>query len=105
MLGKISSRNNSSYVFASAGFVHPCQMRAIIGRSVGRARPPGAPFGIRLRTGARARERTKSERKRKRKRKRKRWSHAHYLISAIDIDDLAGNSCSPIAGKKNSCSA
>src|SRR6266566_6372713 len=30
MLGKISSRNMSSYAFASAGLVQPCQIRAII---------------------------------------------------------------------------
>ena len=39
--------------------------------------------------------------KRKRKRKRKRWSHAHYLVPAIDIDDLASNGRSAIAGEKN----
>ena len=32
-------------------------------------------------------------------------SHAHYLIPAIDIDDLSGNGCSPVAGEKNSRSA
>jgi hypothetical protein len=39
------------------------------------------------------------------KRKRKRWSHAHYLIPTIGIDDLAGNGCGPVAGEKNSRSA
>jgi hypothetical protein len=34
MLGKISSRSNFSYAFASADFVHPRQIRAIIGRFV-----------------------------------------------------------------------
>ena len=46
-----------------------------------------------------------SKSKIKRERKRKRLSHAHYLIPAIDIDDLAGNGCGPVAGEKNSRSA
>jgi hypothetical protein len=29
-------------------------------------------------------------------------SHTHYLIPAIDVDDLAGNGCRPVAGEKNS---
>jgi hypothetical protein len=45
------------------------------------------------------------KRKTKIERKRKRWSHAHYLISAIDVDNLAGNGCGPVAGEKNSSSA
>jgi hypothetical protein len=44
MLGKISSRSMFSYVFASARFVQPCQIRAIIchdewGATAGRAAP------------------------------------------------------------------
>ena len=35
----------------------------------------------------------------------KRWSHAHYLISAINVEDLAGNGRSTVAGEKNSRSA
>src|SRR4051812_32190145 len=38
----------------------------------------------------------------KSKTKRKRWSHAHYLIPAIDIDDLARDRGRPVAGEKNS---
>src|SRR2546430_322642 len=30
----------------------------------------------------------------------KKWSHAHYLISAIDIDDLACDGRRAIAGEK-----
>src|SRR5262249_61892537 len=34
---------------------------------------------------------------------RARWeSHAHDLIAAIDVDDLAGDSCGSVAGQKNS---
>ena len=35
----------------------------------------------------------------------KRWSHAHYLIPAIDVDDLASNGRRAVAGEKNSRSA
>src|SRR4029077_10950983 len=76
MLGKISSRSNFSYGFASSGLVHPCQMRAIIEQS-----------------------RIKTERK------RKRCSHSHYLVAAINIDDLAGDGCRGVASEKNSRSA
>src|SRR5437870_5463634 len=75
MLEKISVCNISSYAFASARFVHPCQMRAIIWS------------------------------KRKRKRKSKRLSHAHYLVTAIDVDDLPGNRRGSVAGEKNSSGA
>src|SRR5207249_77052 len=71
MLGKISVCNISSYAFASARFVHPCQMRAIIWS------------------------------KSKSKRKRKRLSHAHYLVTAIDVDDLPGDRRGSVAGEKN----
>jgi hypothetical protein len=45
MLGKISSRSISSYALASAGLVHPCQMRAIIHLRYGRTRPQLAGRG------------------------------------------------------------
>src|SRR5207247_10831759 len=45
LLRKISSRSISSYVFASAGLVHPCQMRAIIVGYDGRTRPQPARRG------------------------------------------------------------
>src|SRR5439155_25696235 len=81
MLGKISVCNISSYAFASARFVHPCQMRAIIW------------------------SKSKSKSKRKRKRKSKRLSHAHYVVTAIDVDDLPGNRRGSVAGEKNSSGA
>ena len=43
--------------------------------------------------------------RRKRKTKTERWSHAHDLIAAIDVDDLAGDSCGSVAGEENSGSA
>ena len=46
--------------------------------------------------------RSTSRSKSKMQSKRETSSHAHYLIAAIDIDDLAGNGCSPVAGEKNS---
>src|SRR5438128_11984980 len=85
MLGKISVCNISSYAFASARFVHPCQMRAII--------------------WSKSKSKSKRKRKRKRKRKSKRLSHAHYLVTAIDVDDLAGNRRGSVAGEKNSSGA
>ena len=39
------------------------------------------------------------------KTKRKGWSHAHYLITAVDINYLAGDCRRPIAGQENSSGA
>src|SRR5215217_2631754 len=36
---------------------------------------------------------------------RKNASHAHYLIAAVDVNDLAGDRCGGVTGQKNSCRA
>jgi len=58
-------------------------------------------FDLSLSITSRSTSRSKS----KMQRKREISSHAHYLIAAIDIEDLAGNGCSPVTGEKNSGSA
>ena len=30
------------------------------------------------------------------------WLHPHDLVTAIDVNDLAGDGCSAVAGEKNS---
>ena len=42
-----------------------------------------------------------SKSKRKRERKRKRWSHPHYLVAAVDVDDLAGDGRGAVAGEEH----
>src|ERR1044071_1361664 len=90
MLGKISFRSSCSYVFASPRFVHPCQIRAIIG-----SKSKSKPKMSRLRQGnGEARPASQA--------RRKTWSHAHDLVTAIDVDDLPGDGRGGVAGKKDS---
>src|SRR5437870_4020754 len=88
MLGKISSRSIFSYVFASARLVQPCQIRAITRCYDGRARPPGAPIHDSITSMSKS--------------KAKLLSHAHYLITAIDINHLTGYCCGGVTCKKHS---
>src|SRR5439155_1901514 len=75
MLGKISSRSISSYAFASARFVQPCQIRAIIA----------------------------SKRKRKdEEEEEETGSHAHYLVTAINVNDLACDCRGSVTRQENS---
>src|SRR5437762_2483465 len=92
MLGKISSRSMFSYDLVSATFVQPCQIRAIICHYFFMLMlmlmivivPDHFSFSI-MSTST-----TKTQ------------LHSHYLVPAIDIDDLAGYCRGSIAGKKHS---
>src|SRR5438552_6504712 len=96
MLGKISLRNISSYAFASARFVHPCQRRAIMCQCFSCS----CPFlvivillgflEVRSRARARAGVGTRTR------------SHAHYLVAAIDVNYLASDCRGSVAGEENS---
>src|SRR6266540_1106601 len=99
MLGKISVRSISSYGSASTRFVHPRQMRAIIRRLYDRPRPPGAPFRDSIKSKSTSKSRSKSNSKSMSR------SHAHYLVAAIDIDDLPGDGCCGVTRKKHSSGA
>src|SRR5438552_5215318 len=94
MLGKISLRNISSYAFASARFVHPCQRRAIMCQCFSCS----CPFLVivillgflEVRSRARVGTRTRTR------------SHAHYLVAAIDVNYLASDRRGSVAGEENS---
>ena len=79
-----------SYVFASDRFVQPCQIRAIICHMKAE-RDRGAPFDDIISSKTRSTSKNKKTR-----------SHSHYLITAIDIDDLAGYRRGSITGEKTS---
>src|SRR6266705_1620204 len=101
MLGKISSRSISSYVFASAGLVHPCQMRAIIVGYDGRTRPQPARRGEGAPCSASNFE-YEEKKEEEEEEERETLSHARYLIAAIDVNYLASDRCGSVAGEENS---